>query len=242
MDARRSERVFEFDRAGLRAPEARERFDDRLANILGVATQVFARDGYERASMRTIAREAGVSLAGLYHYVPAKERMLFLVQFRAFSALLTEVRTRLCGVDDPVEQLRTLIRTHVLYVAENMAALKVCSHELDALSGPAYEQVRRVRREYYELARDIIGRLIEERAPGAGLDRRAATMCLFGALNWLYRWYDPAGDRSPASLAHQIFAQFMGGVLGAGGLAGLGQKRAGRRAPSRSFARVGHAG
>ncbi|MBM4108039.1 MAG: TetR/AcrR family transcriptional regulator [Phycisphaerae bacterium] len=217
MDTRKSERVFRSERNAItRAPDRGALRDDRLDRLLATATRVFARDGYERASMRTIARESGLSLAGLYHYVAGKENLLFRIQFHAFSELLTEVKARLCGVDDPIEQLRVLVRTHVLYVAGNLAALKVCSHELDALSGDAYEQVRRVRREYYELARSIIGRIIESRGRDAGLDRRAATMCLFGSLNWLYRWYDPEGERSPTSLANQVFVQCLAGLAGGG--------------------------
>ncbi len=223
MNSRKSERVFEAERNAIviarKGAGSGPRHDDRLSAILAAATRTIARDGYERASMRAIAREAGVSLAGLYHYLDGKERLLFLVQFRAFSALLTEVKARLYGVEDPIEQLRTLIRTHVLYVAGNMASLKVCSHELESLSGEAYQQVLKVRREYYELARSIIGRIIDEHVPDSSLDRRAATMCLFGTLNWLYRWYDPAGERSPTSLANQVFTQFIGGILGGSSVA-----------------------
>ncbi len=219
--------------AARRADPERHGASARLDRIVAAATEAFARDGYHKATMRQIAREGpggpGVGLAGMYHYVDSKERLLFLIQFRAFSGLLTEVTAKISGVSDPVEQLRLLILTHVQYVASDMATLKVCSHELDSLTGEAYEQVRRVRRQYYDLARDIVARLIaQERASGGargadprvdlsgrgGLDESVATMSLFGTLNWIYRWYDPGRDRSPASLAQQVFAQFLAGLLG----------------------------
>jgi TetR/AcrR family transcriptional regulator, cholesterol catabolism regulator len=213
MDRRKHEQPF-----GTAGPEqettlsSRDRFDERLETILRASTVLFAREGYHQASMREIARAAGVSLAGVYHYCDSKERLLFLIQFRAFSALLTEVKAALLGVQDPIEQLRTLIHTHVHYVAQNMPSLKVCTHELEALTGEGFQQVRLVRREYYELARGIIGRILEERQ-GSPLDVRIATMSLFGMLNWLYRWYDPNRERSPSSLATQIFNQFLPGLL-----------------------------
>ncbi|MHC4102351.1 MAG: TetR family transcriptional regulator [Planctomycetota bacterium] len=208
-------------RADTRSPEGRESYDDRLNHILEAATGVIARDGYEKASMRAIAGAAGVSLAGLYHYFDSKERMLFLIEFRSFSALANNLREKLHGVDDPVEQLRVMVRAHVTYFASNMAALKVCSHELDSLTGPAYEETRRIRREYYEMARSIVARIV-----GTGeaqeLDARVATMSLFGTLNWLYRWYDPKKDRSPSGLANQISTQFLQGVLGVSGVRAAG--------------------
>jgi AcrR family transcriptional regulator len=173
-----------------------------------------ARDGYEKASMRSVAREAGVSLAGLYHYFDSKEKMLFLIQFRTFNQLVNGLREKLHGVTDPIEQLRALVRSHVGYFASNMAALKVCSHELDSLTGEAYEEARRLRREYFDLARAIVDRVCDAHAADSTVDRHVATMSLFGMLNWLYRWYDPKRGRSPATVASQIATQFAHGLLG----------------------------
>jgi AcrR family transcriptional regulator len=212
------ERLFEnVGRQGppVRTLEPRESHEERLDRILEAATGVIAREGYRKASMRAIAGAAGVSLAGLYHYIEGKERILFLIQFRTFSSLLSNLREKLHGVDDPVERLRVMIRAHVSYFAANMAALKVCSHELDSLTGPAYEETRRIRRAYYELTRSIVDRVLAMGPPNGTLDHRIATMSLFGTLNWLYRWYDPKKGRSPSVLAAQISTQFLQGVLAA---------------------------
>jgi AcrR family transcriptional regulator len=199
-----------------RSTDARETYDDRLNHILEAATDLIAREGYERASMRAVAKAAGVSLAGLYHYFDCKEKMLFLIQFRTFSALVNGLREKLHGVTDPVEQLRVMVRAHVGHFAANMAALKVCSHELDSLNGEAYEEARQLRRDYYKLCRAIVDRVFETEAPNSALDRHMATMSLFGMLNWLYRWYDPKRGRSPTAVASQLAAQFLNGVLDSG--------------------------
>ena len=199
-----------------RSPVARESYDQRRSRVLAVATDVIARSSYERASMRAVAKAADVSLAGLYHYFDSKEKMLFLIQFRAFSSLVSGLREKLHGISDPIEQLRVMVRAHVAYFAPNMAALKTCSHELDSLTGDAHEEVQRVRREYYDLTRDIVDRIFGAHAlDDKTLDRHVATMSLFGMLNWLYRWYAPKLGGSPTTLANQITTQFLHGVLGA---------------------------
>jgi AcrR family transcriptional regulator len=218
MISRRLEQLSDTRRkstATNRTPRVRVTHDERLNRVLEAATDLIAREGYEKASMRAVSRAAGVSLAGLYHYFDGKERMLFLIQFRTFSALVSGLKERLHGVTDPVEQLRVMIRSHVSYFAANMAALKVCSHELDSLAGEAYAEANRLRREYYELARTIVDRVFDAYAPGSRLDRHVATMSLFGTLNWLYRWYDPQRGRSAATVANQIASQFLDGVSGA---------------------------
>ena len=192
--------------------DTREGYEQRLGHILAAACGVIARLGYERASMRAVAKATGVSLAGLYHYFDSKEKMLFLIQFRTFSALHQNLIEKLHGVVEPEEQLRVMIRAHLGYFAANMDALKVCSHELDTLSGSAYEQTRDIRKEYYALTRSIIDRLLDAHAPSASLNRHVLTMSLFGTLNWLYRWYDPAGGPSVATVANQIASQFLHGI------------------------------
>lgn len=162
--------------------------------------------------MRAVAKATGVSLAGLYHYFDSKETMLFLIQFRTFRALHQNLLEKLHGVEEPEEQLKVMIRAHLGYFAANMDALKVCSHELDTLSGPAYEQTRDIRKEYYALTRSIIDKLLDAHAPGASLNRHVLTMSLFGTLNWLYRWYDPAGGPSVATVSNQIALQFLHGI------------------------------
>jgi len=199
----------------LPSTELRESYDEKLDRILEAATTIIAREGYARASMRAVAREAGASLAGMYHYFDGKEKMLFLIQFRTFSALVSNLREKLHGIDDPITQLRVMIRAHVGYFVGHMAALKVCSHELESLKGSAYDETRALRREYYELTRNIVRRVVEEQGAGGTVDIHAATMSLFGMLNWLYRWYQPSRGRSPASLANQFSDLFLQGLLGA---------------------------
>ncbi|MFQ5501783.1 MAG: TetR/AcrR family transcriptional regulator [Phycisphaerae bacterium] len=213
MDSVKAEQVFDPSPTSDRTSVTRTTYDDRLNGILLAATTLFARNGYERASMRAVAKASGISLAGLYHYFESKQKILFLIQFRTFSSLLNNLREKIHGIDDPVEQLRVMVRAHIGYFVANMDALKVCSHELDSLSGEAYEETRRIRREYYEITRALVDQILYERTPENTMDRHVATMSLFGMLNWLYRWYNPKRDRSPGALAHQIVTQFLSGVL-----------------------------
>lgn len=221
MISERAEQLFGKQPAGASRAnyDPREGYEQRLDHILAAACGTIARLGYERASMREVAKATGVSLAGLYHYFENKEKMLFLIQFRTFSGLHQSVQERLHGVADPEEQLRVMVRTHVSYFAANMDALKVCSHELDTLGGPSYDETKKIRREYYSLTRSIIERLLDARAPGASLNRHVLTMSLFGALNWLYRWYDPTSGPSVTTVANQMASQFLHGIYHLGGSA-----------------------
>ncbi len=215
--ARKTEQPFESERTSAEPAatfDGRGTYDERLNHILTQATHVIARLGYEKASMRVVAKAAGLSLAGLYHYFDSKEKMLFLIQFRSFGSLLSNLREKLHGVDDPKDQLRVMIRAHLVYFAANIGAQKVCSHELDSLSGSAYDETRAIRLEYYGLTRAIIDRLLDAHTTNGTIDRHVTTMALFGTLNWLYRWYDPQRGPSVNTVANQIADHFLHGVLG----------------------------
>ena len=164
-------------------------FDTRLLSLLGVAARVFAADGYDKTSMRRIAAEAGMSLAGIYHYSRSKQELLYYIQFHAFDSLLRGLRECTADVADPRERLRAAVGSHVRHFGDNMDALKVCARELQALEGKAYRDVHKLRRAYFDAVHDIIKQL----RPRTRSHRHSwlATANLFGMINWFYQWYDP---------------------------------------------------
>lgn len=50
--------------------------DERRAQIIEVATDVFGRQGYRQGSLKDVADEAGLTTPGLLHYFPTKEALL----------------------------------------------------------------------------------------------------------------------------------------------------------------------
>jgi len=67
------------------------RFDAKLVHLLRCAARAFAEYGYEKTSIRQVAQDAGISLAGLYYYVSCKEELLFLIQYHTFGALVENI-------------------------------------------------------------------------------------------------------------------------------------------------------
>lgn len=189
-------------------------FDQKLLHLLNKAAEIFAEVGYERASMRRIASEVEVSLAGMYHYVAGKEEILFLIQLHTFESLVRDLGFRLEATDDPRQQLQAVVENHVGHFVDHMNELKVCARELETLTGPAYEEVKDARQSYFKMVLGVVKSLL--RAESANLDPWLATANLFGMLNWFYQWYDPQRLRvSPAELASHQAALFLDGYLAA---------------------------
>jgi AcrR family transcriptional regulator len=185
--------------------------DERLEQILKHAAQVFYDKGYDRASIRDIARQADMSLAGLYYYFRSKEELLFLIQKHVFTELLETIRGQLEPTSDPVQQLEIFIRNHLRYFIGNLVEMKVLSHEYECLKGEYHDSIAALRRDYYKVAEGIVAQIIK--AGGApNVQPRIAVLGLFGMMNWLYTWYRPEVDGTADDLAPQMSALYLKGL------------------------------
>jgi len=193
------------------SPPTTAKFDKKLAHILAAAAQVFAEQGYDRASIRAVAERARVSVAGLYYYVRSKEELLFLIQFHAFDSLVARFCDDSEAVQDPAQRLELLVSNHLERFLANMAELVVCSREIDRLKGDFRTKIEDKRREYFNLGREIF---VELAADGdTDVDPRTAALALFGSINWVHTWYHP--DKSPpaADMARELSQLYLKGVL-----------------------------
>lgn len=199
-------------------------FDGKRLHLLETAARVFSEVGYGGASMRRIAAEGELSLAGVYHYVASKEELLYWIQYHTFDSLLQGLIGSLSGVVEPRERLAAAVRNHVRHFGENMHELKVCARELETLEGEAYDAVHKLRHSYFEAVHQLVKALQPDQ--GDGLDSWIATANLFGMINWFYQWYDAGRSRvSLDDLAAEQTALFLDGFLGAG--PGTGSKARG---------------
>jgi AcrR family transcriptional regulator len=174
----------------------RAAFDSKRQRLLSAAARIFSEEGYDRSSMRRIAAEAHLSLAGVYHYVAGKEELLYWIQLDTFESLLRGLRSSLEGIADPRQRLGAAVRNHVHHFGKHMQELKVCARELETLEGKAYEEVYDRRRAYFAAVHALVRELQPRR--GTHLGSWLATANLFGMLNWFYQWYKP--ERRSVSL------------------------------------------
>jgi TetR/AcrR family transcriptional regulator, cholesterol catabolism regulator len=191
------------------APESR--YDRRLGEILAHATDVFCKKGYEGASMRDLSRESGMSLAGLYYYFESKERLLYLIQKHTFTTIVQRLKMRLERVTDPEERIRIFILNHLEYFLANQAAMKVLSHEAEALKNGFASEVAAIKREYYRICVGLLDELKEDR--GLQFSTRIAVLSLFGMMNWIYTWHNPRVDADAVAISREMGDVFLRGVM-----------------------------
>lgn len=184
-------------------------FEAKRASLLASAAAVLAEQGMERASMARIAAEAGVSKALLYHYYPGREALIFAIIETHLSAL----DAALDAADDtdfpPEQRLFRLIRTVLDRYRGADDAHKVQLNAAAALDPERQETIRRIERRIVARFAAIIAALRPD------LDRgrlMAATMSLFGMLNWVYLWFREDGPLSRDDYARLACDLMLGGL------------------------------
>ena len=161
--------------------------------------------------MRDLSRATGMSLAGLYYYFQSKERLLFLIQKHTFTTIVEQLKTRLEGVSDPELRIRIFILNHLKYFLSNQAAMKVLSHEDDALKNGFASEVAAIKREYYRICVGLLDEL--KRSRGLQFSTRIAVLSLFGMMNWIYTWHNPRVDADACELGREMSEIFLRGVM-----------------------------
>lgn len=187
-------------------------YDARRETILETAASLFASQGYERTTIRDVARAAGISVAGLYYYVRGKEELLYHICERSFSMVLDALTDKLERTPDPRSRVRVVIHNHLEHFLRHMSEMKVLTRELDALQGAHATQIYALRHRYYTICRTVVS---DVAAAGGAVPVRLATMGLFGMLNWIHMWYRPEADGDAETLADGMTRIFLDGYAGA---------------------------
>ena len=160
--------------------------------------------------MRDLSRATGTSLAGLYYYFDSKEKLLYLIQKHTFSTIVARLRERLEAADDPEQRIRIFIQNHLEYFLANQKAMKVLSHEDDALKNGYASEIAGIKREYYRICLGLMDEF--KRAKGIEFNSRLAVLSLFGMMNWIYTWHNSRADADAGEIAQQMGDIFLHGV------------------------------
>ncbi|MDE3053813.1 MAG: TetR family transcriptional regulator [Gemmatimonadota bacterium] len=194
----------------------REATTRKLDAVLAAAAALIAEKGFEATSMRDVAGALNVSLAGLYHYFKSKEDLLYQIQYKTFASLLAAQEEASALPGTPEERLRRLVVGHLAFFASHPAELKVCTYEIESLTGDHYHTTEGLRRRYYRLMSHVLAELMGEATDIGGESRasRHAALYVFGMLNWIFMWYDPARHGAVAEIGDEMIDLVLHGVRG----------------------------
>ena len=181
-------------------PQATTRVD-----ILKSAAKAFRRLGYHGATVEQIAAALHMKKGNLYYYFKNKEEILFACHQYSLDRLAQLLEEIDASGDGPDVKLRRLIDAFVHTILDELHGTALFL-DLEALTAAHLKAVI-ARRDAFDKG---VRRVIQEGmhagvfAPG---DPKLLAFALFGAVNWIPRWYSPDGPSSSQAIA-DLFGDF----------------------------------
>ncbi len=111
-------------KAGKKSEETRSR-------ILEAALAVFKERGFEKATMREIAVQAGVATGAAYYYFDSKDALVMAFYERSQAEMHPAIEAKLDHARTLEERLRSIISTKFEYFAPNRKLLAALSSHTD---------------------------------------------------------------------------------------------------------------
>ena len=127
--------------------------------IVGIASDVFSRFGFKKATMEDIAKAAGMGKSSIYYYFKSKEEIFEAVVKKEAYALSLELEKKVINVhDSPKDKIRNYTIIRMKYLKEMVNFYEALKN--DYLGNLAFTE--RIRRKYDKEEQETIRNILEE--------------------------------------------------------------------------------
>ena len=179
--------------------------------LLNAARDVFFEDGYQKATMRQVARRAGMTQAAIYYHFTDKEDLLFTMIDNFTDRFAAMLMGAMASAQSPEEKLSKLISVQLDMLIEDTKDLKILSHDKGHLSEMRLRVIRSKEKTVLTIYRACLEEMRKEGCL-TDIDSTVAAFTIIGAINWLYQWYRPDGDLPWQTVKKSILKQVVRGV------------------------------
>lgn len=177
-------------------PARSRRTVDVPTRLIQVATELFAKRGFESTSVQSIVEAAGVTKGAMYHHFDSKDDLLYEIYARMLRMQTTQLE-KFANAELPVTQrvyaaAADVVETTVANFDESVIFFR----SMHQLHPDKQKQVRTERRRYHEQFRKLIE---EGQQAGEFRDDVPADVVIdyhFGAVHYLGTWYSKRGPWS----------------------------------------------
>ena len=182
--------------------------------LADIAIKLFAKNGYATTSLQDIAKEAGISKAGLYHYFETKEDILYYAlknaHFEFLNALKQSMEDSKQKNLSPEESFRNLIYTYASFINNEKDFRLVVLQDRHQLTGENRKGLRSIERAILKTFKDQVTNL-----PGISdkCDPNVISFMIFAMSHWLGSWLNENGSLSEEDAIKQHADIILHGVF-----------------------------
>lgn len=182
-------------------------------DVLDAALSVFARHGYDKATINEIGDALNIRGPSLYHHISSKYQLLVDIVVGWMTHVLQEQEGIIAATDDPVEQLRGVVDHHVLGNARDPRQSFVATREMIVLREPERSQVVALRSQW---ERNLLA--VVERGVAQGVFKAAdpvlATRAIIAMGIHVSMWFKNTGPLTPEIISRE-YQEYALGLLDA---------------------------
>lgn len=183
----------------------------RVERVYTTAARTLYQKGYDKTSIRDIARATDMTTAGLYYYFKNKEELLFQILSSHMDDMISGIEKIQIEKKTPLDLIKEYILYQINSYCSDKYRTKLMLTDDDCLTGDLYKEVKNKQRQYLGYWRKALNSyFIQEGITNKNIAIDAH--CLLGMIVWIYRWYDPKGEINPETLALKIFETFVFGL------------------------------
>jgi AcrR family transcriptional regulator len=191
-------------------PDRREQHARKRRAIVETAAALFNEKGFHATSLNELAERLNVTKGALYHYVAGKDDIALEI-LRINTA--ESDRGLEAAAEAPVSGLERLRRFFVHYACMMASPIGACAVQIGTLPHSAETAARMT--EFFKRTDQRLRAILQDGIDDGSIapcDVRMTDFAMFGALNWMSRWYRPSGEKSAEELGEALFEAFAVGL------------------------------
>lgn len=188
-----------MDKTGTAASRDEGAETQRRRELVLAAGRLFSKRGYERTTVRELAKAVGLQSGSLFHHFRSKEEILVAVMNNGIQEVIDLGEKALDCYAVPADRLAALFRVHMWSMLHGAGgdAMNALVYEWRSLSAPSQASVKVLSDRYEAMWQSVVAGAVQ-----AGLlrgDARVIKRCVLGAMNLTVQWYKPGGRLAPAA-------------------------------------------
>jgi AcrR family transcriptional regulator len=174
---------------------------EREEQILGVAEEVFAAEGYQATSMDDIAQRVGLSKPMLYEYFGSKEGLLLACLERAKRDLLRATTEAAAGASTPEQLIHDCLLAFFRFGDEHAQAWALLRNEAAVQSASVTSELESIRGQQVEFTAGLMRSARPDLDP---VRQEAFAEAIIGACERMALWRDRRPEVTPEQATEHL--------------------------------------
>ncbi|AZU63954.1 TetR/AcrR family transcriptional regulator [Neobacillus mesonae] len=176
--------------------------------IIETSLRLFEARGYHKVTVDQIVKESNTSKGGFYHNFKSKDELLYVIHDQFISYILEEGKKAYKQWNTPTERLHGIIKSFVMVLDLYKSQVTVFYQEYSYLAPEYFTEIKVKRDQYKDLMFRVIQDGIDCGEFREELPIPIISMAIFGAVNWICKWYKTNGRYTIPEIA-DIYADII---------------------------------